>query len=75
MKPETIETPVGRIVAGLAPQDCAGLPINAAADYLGIGRSSVYNLLAEGLIKSVQIRGRRIVLRASLDDYLKKLSS
>jgi excisionase family DNA binding protein len=70
VRPTVVETPAGRIVSGLPPEQCAGLPINAAADYLGVGRTSIYTLLNNGSIKSVRILGRNIVLRSSLDEYI-----
>jgi excisionase family DNA binding protein len=75
MKPATIETSAGTNFARMAPQECAGLDVNRTADYLGVGRSMVYVVLNRGLIKSVQIGSRRIILRNSLDDYLKSLRS
>ena len=40
----------------------AGLSVNDAATYLGVGRSTIYNLLKDGAIRSAHIRGRNIVL-------------
>jgi excisionase family DNA binding protein len=57
----------------IPPQDCAALPINDAAEYLGVSRSQTYNLLRAGLIKSVHIGSRNVVLRSSCDEYLKSL--
>jgi hypothetical protein len=47
----------------IPPQDCAALPINDAAEYLGVSRSQTYNLLRAG----------HVVLRSSCDEYLKSL--
>jgi excisionase family DNA binding protein len=58
---------------GLPPQDCAALSVNDSADYLGISRSQIYNLLRAGLIKSAHIGSRNVILRTSLDEYLKSL--
>jgi excisionase family DNA binding protein len=57
----------------IPPEDCARLPINDAASYLGISRSTVYNLLNAKKIKSVRIGSRNVVLRSSCDEYLKSL--
>lgn len=62
-----------RIYDRIAPRDCAGLTVNDASAYGGWCRSTTYVLLAEGRIKSVLVRGRRIVLRQSVDDYLNSL--
>lgn len=50
--------------------------------YLGIGRTSLYRLATEGLIKSKLIKthrgnvsGKRVFLRESLDAYLESLES
>ena len=58
----------------MPPQARAALSINDTATYLGIGRSMVYNLLRDGMIKNVHIRGRNVVLRQSCDEYLQTLS-
>jgi excisionase family DNA binding protein len=69
------ETPVGRILTTLPPRECAALPINTAADYLGVGRTTIYELLKQGLIRSIRVRSRNLILRSSLDDYVKSLSA
>lgn len=43
-----------------------GVTVQIAADYSGISRSRIYELLADGTIEGKNIRGRRIVLVASL---------
>ena len=46
----------------------------------GIGRSTVYELLANGELRSVHIRtrgklrGRRMILTESIQDYVKRLT-
>jgi excisionase family DNA binding protein len=67
------ETSGFAVYRSLPPGACAALPINDAAEYVGISRSSIYNLLRAGLIKSVRIGSRNVILRASLDEYLKSL--
>lgn len=59
----------------IPPQARAGLSISDAATYLGIGRSSMYALLNEGAVRSVHVRGRHIVIRESLDTYLRSLEA
>jgi excisionase family DNA binding protein len=53
----------------------AGLTINDASTYGGWGRSTTYTLINSGLIRAVRVRGRTVVLRASIDDYLKSLQA
>jgi hypothetical protein len=57
------------------------LNVNNARQFLGgISRSGLYNLLQIGEIKGVslrakgQVRGRRMILRESLEDYVKRIS-
>lgn len=44
-----------------------------AADYLGIGRTTLYSLLAEGRVRSLKIGRLRKVRRADLDSYVNEL--
>ncbi|MGJ3232178.1 MAG: helix-turn-helix domain-containing protein [Oceanicaulis sp.] len=41
-----------------------------AAQYLGVSRSQVYRLLADGSLKSLKIGARRLVRRDALDALL-----
>lgn len=59
----------------------AFLSVKDAQRYLGgIGRTTLYYLLKKGEIKGTHIRvrgnirGRRMVLRESLEDYVKRIS-
>jgi excisionase family DNA binding protein len=42
---------------------------------LGIGRSKTYELLGDGALKSVHIGRRRLIARASIDDYLRQIGA
>lgn len=44
-----------------------------AADYLGIGRTTLYSLIADGQIRSLKIGRLRKVRRADLDSYVNEL--
>lgn len=64
-------------VAALKP---AYLRIPDAIKYSGIGRSTLYTLMAEGRLKSValkthrdNVRGLRLISRDSLDSFLGSL--
>lgn len=75
MRARVQDTPAGKIFVPLAPEQCAALPINTAGEYLGVGRTTIYDLLKRGCIRSIRIGSRNLVLRRSLDDYLKSLSA
>lgn len=45
-----------------------------AADVLGIGRTKVFQLMAEGAVQSVQIGRSRRITRDSLERFVKTLA-
>lgn len=49
------------------------LRVEEAARRLGIGRSSMYRLLASGDIESVRVGGLRRIPVPALDDYVDRL--
>ncbi|HWB04273.1 MAG TPA: helix-turn-helix domain-containing protein [Verrucomicrobiales bacterium] len=46
------------------------LKVASAVPYCGLGRSTLYELLSEGKIKSHRIGGARVIDRESLDAYI-----
>jgi excisionase family DNA binding protein len=44
-----------------------------AARLLGVGRSTVYELLADGKLPSVKIGRARRITRAAIDDFVRAL--
>lgn len=48
----------------------AALSVRQACAYSGIGRTKIYELLAEGKLASRKIGDRRLVLRESIDRLL-----
>lgn len=48
----------------------AALSVRDAGIYAGIGRTKIYELLAEGKLASRKIGDRRLVLRESIDRLL-----
>ncbi len=52
---------------------CAGLTIDDTCSYVGVRRSTIYNLINEKKIQAIKVRGRTIVLRQTVDDYLNSL--
>ncbi len=50
----------------------AALPIDPAADYIGVKRSTIYKFVREGRVRDIKILGRRVVLREDLDRILRE---
>ncbi|MFD9734263.1 excisionase family DNA-binding protein [Umezawaea sp. NPDC059074] len=46
------------------------LPVQTVADLLAVSRWTVYRLIWDGVLQSVQVGRCRRVSRAALDDYL-----
>jgi excisionase family DNA binding protein len=44
--------------------------INEACAATGIGRTSLYELIANGQLKALKAAGRRLILRTDLEAYL-----
>ena len=51
------------------------LSVAEVAIHLGVCRQTVYNLIYDGSLPSVKIRGLRRINRSSLDDWLKRLET
>ena len=51
------------------------LSVAEVAVQLGVCRQTVYNLIYDGSLPSVKIRGLRRISRSSLDDWLKRLET
>jgi excisionase family DNA binding protein len=51
------------------------LTVEQAALLLGLGRTSTYELVMRGLIQSVKIGRRRLVVREGLSSYISELLS
>jgi excisionase family DNA binding protein len=48
----------------------AALSVGAAVDYSGLGKSTIYTMLANKKLASIKVGGRRLILRESLDALL-----
>ena len=61
-----------KIGAALYPQSLEKLAyrIDDAAQVSGIGRTSLYQLIATGQLKAIKAAGRRLILRTDLERYL-----
>jgi excisionase family DNA binding protein len=46
------------------------LRVEDAAKSLGIGRTTLFNLVSEGLIRSVKVKSRTIIPISALNDFL-----
>lgn len=62
-----------RAASGTQARSRLLLKPDEAADVLGIGRSTLYELLAAGRIESVQIGRSRRIPMAALADYVEQL--
>ena len=57
-----------------APNDGLLLTIEETAKVLRIGQTRTYELVMSGLLRSVKIGRRRLVLRAGVDEYVTALA-
>jgi excisionase family DNA binding protein len=51
------------------------LTVEEAADRIGICRSSMFNLIRQGAVKSVKVGRLRRITPAALEDFVQKLDS
>lgn len=49
------------------------LSVKEASEYLGIGRSTLYPWIKEGVIPSIKIKTRRLLDVLDLDDFIERL--
>ena len=47
-------------------------PIPEAARRLGVGRTTIYTLIKDGDLKSIKIRNRHLIIRASITDLIQR---
>ena len=50
----------------------AALSVEAACEYVGISRPTIYRLMDRGAIPSLHIGRRRLILKQHLDAYLQE---
>ncbi|MEW6257786.1 MAG: excisionase family DNA-binding protein [Pseudomonadota bacterium] len=48
------------------------LSVEQAASYIGLGRTSVFNLIRDGELQTIKVGQRRLVVRASADRFIEK---
>ena len=56
----------------IPPAQRLTLTVGAACDTLGVGRSTIYGMIASGELKSVMIGGRRLIPRASIEALVQR---
>lgn len=49
--------------------------VKEAAEYLGVGKNTLYSLMYSNEIISVKIRGRRLITRIEMDNFLNRIQS
>jgi len=49
------------------------LSVDEAVEYLGVGRSTLYELMREGALVFCKVRGRTILRRCDLDEYMEQM--
>ena len=50
--------------------DAGAMTIRDAANFVGVGRTSIYALIKADKLKTTRVAGRRLVLKASLIELL-----
>jgi excisionase family DNA binding protein len=51
------------------------LTVNEAAARLNVGRARIYDLIAQGVIRSVKIGGSRRISERAVDEYIDQLEA
>ena len=49
------------------------LNVGQAVEYLRVGRSTLYELMREGALAFCKVRGRTILRRCDLDEYMEQM--
>ena len=57
----------------MTPQPTGALSINEAADYVRIGRTKLYELIASGQLSAKRLGSRTLIMRSDLESYLSSL--
>jgi excisionase family DNA binding protein len=51
------------------------LSVDEVAEILGVGRTTVYGLLGSSELRSMRVRGRRLIPRSAVDDFCLRATS
>jgi len=69
----TTTTPLANLKGGEHMSDKLVYSVSEAADLLSIGRTTAFQLIASGELRSLKIGNRRLVSRVDLDDFVAEL--
>ena len=67
---QTLTSEPSRHIAQRTPQEKLAFNINEVCAATGIGRTSIYEAIKAGTLKSVMVGGRRLVRREALENWL-----
>ena len=57
----------------MSPQEKPLLTIGDACQFLGLSRSTVYRLIADGELRLIKVYNRSLIARRDLDSYVERL--
>ncbi len=57
----------------MSPQEKPLLTIGDACQFLGLSRSTVYRLIADGELRLIKVYNRSLIARRDLDGYVERL--
>ena len=57
----------------MSPQEKPLLTIEEACQFLGLSRSTVYRLIADGELRLIKVYNRSLIARRDLDGYVERL--
>jgi predicted DNA-binding transcriptional regulator AlpA len=66
-----VNTIEGNVTGRKGSTPLLSVRVNDAARAIGVSRSSIYELIGEGKLKSALIAGRRVIIWDSLQDLLR----
>ena len=57
----------------MSPQEKPLLTIGEACQFLGLSRSTVYRVIADGELRLIKVYNRSLIARRDLDGYVERL--
>ena len=57
----------------MSPQEKPLLTVEEACQFLGLSRSTVYRLIADGELRLIKVYNRSLIARRDLDGYVERL--
>ena len=70
---DTTRTPRQRRRNLVSPEQRDAVDVNTTAQLLGVSRRTVYHLIASRELKSIKIRGRRLIPRRAREEFVERL--